>query len=30
MILEVPDNNAVKRMLKMLSEHGLKFEVVDD
>nr|KXH70974.1 MAG: hypothetical protein AM325_10660 [Candidatus Thorarchaeota archaeon SMTZ1-45] len=30
MILEVPDDKAVKRMLKMLSEKGLAFRVVED
>ncbi|MFW9834654.1 MAG: threonine ammonia-lyase [Candidatus Thorarchaeota archaeon] len=30
MILEVPDDKAVQRMLKMLDQHGLKFEITDD
>ncbi|MFW9963250.1 MAG: threonine ammonia-lyase [Candidatus Sifarchaeia archaeon] len=30
MILEVPDDKAVKRMLKLLSEKGLVFRVVED
>ncbi|MFX1369428.1 MAG: threonine ammonia-lyase [Promethearchaeota archaeon] len=30
MILEVPDEKAVQRMLKMLAEKGLKFEVFED
>ncbi len=30
MILEVPDDNAVKRMLKMLSERGLDFRIFED
>jgi threonine dehydratase len=30
MILEVPDDKAVKRMLKMLSEKGLDFAVFED
>ena len=30
MILEVPDEKAVKQMLKMLDQQGLKFEITDD
>jgi threonine dehydratase len=30
MILEVPDDKAVKQMLKMLDQQGLKFEITDD
>jgi hypothetical protein len=30
MILEVPDDKAVKRMLKMLNEQGLSFQVYED
>jgi hypothetical protein len=30
MILEVPDDKAVKRMLKMLEKQGLIFQVTED
>jgi threonine dehydratase len=30
MILEVPDEKAVKRMLKMLAEHGMSFSLYED
>jgi len=30
MILEVPDNKAVKRMLKMLEERGMNFRIYED
>ena len=30
MILEVPDDSAVKRMLKLLAERGLDFRIFED